>query len=160
MLPLAVTVARRIREMNEWGPEGCRQNIDTIVGWMLEEAGKKRQRTVRDENGQPKKDADGQTLVRESWSWWQLATGVPLTTRLIDNPVGRATIEKMIVSAIEEAEKLESEIPVEQRRKRRSIPEPQRKVNDMFVYLYNVKFSPAGSDAQKTLRVVAPTWRP
>jgi hypothetical protein len=28
----------RADTMNDWGPEGCRQNLDTIVEWLLEEA--------------------------------------------------------------------------------------------------------------------------
>ena len=28
----------RVDTMNDWGAEGCRQNIDTIVDWLLEEA--------------------------------------------------------------------------------------------------------------------------
>ena len=28
----------RAETMNDWGAEGCRQNIDTIVDWLLEEA--------------------------------------------------------------------------------------------------------------------------
>ncbi len=32
--------AGRIKQMNAWGVEGCRTNIDTIVGWLQEEAKK------------------------------------------------------------------------------------------------------------------------
>ena len=28
----------RADTMNDWGPEGCRENIDTIVDWLMEEA--------------------------------------------------------------------------------------------------------------------------
>ena len=28
----------RVDTMNDWGAEGCRRNIDTIVDWLLEEA--------------------------------------------------------------------------------------------------------------------------
>ena len=28
----------RADTMNDWGPEGCRRNLDTIVEWLLEEA--------------------------------------------------------------------------------------------------------------------------
>ena len=32
--------AARIRQMNAWGCDGCREHIDEIVGWLLEEADK------------------------------------------------------------------------------------------------------------------------
>jgi hypothetical protein len=28
----------RVDTMNDWGADGCRRNIDTIVDWLLEEA--------------------------------------------------------------------------------------------------------------------------
>lgn len=28
----------RMQQMNEWGPDGCEQNIDTIVDWLIEAA--------------------------------------------------------------------------------------------------------------------------
>ena len=28
----------RIAQMNAWGPTGCREHLDKIVGWLLEEA--------------------------------------------------------------------------------------------------------------------------
>jgi len=28
----------RIEQMNSWGPIGCRENIDTIIGWLLDSA--------------------------------------------------------------------------------------------------------------------------
>lgn len=31
----------RIREMNAWGPQGCREHLDTIVNWMEGEAKKR-----------------------------------------------------------------------------------------------------------------------
>jgi hypothetical protein len=30
--------ASHIQEMNNWGPDGCEQNITTIVGWLLQAA--------------------------------------------------------------------------------------------------------------------------
>ena len=27
--------------MNKWGPEGCREKLDVIIDWMIEEAGKR-----------------------------------------------------------------------------------------------------------------------
>lgn len=41
----------RIRQMNSWGPDGCREHIEEIVAWMVEEAGKR--------------------------GWWKLAVAVP-----------------------------------------------------------------------------------
>jgi len=32
---------RRINQMNAWGTEICRRMVDTIVGWLVEEAGKR-----------------------------------------------------------------------------------------------------------------------
>lgn len=29
---------QRARQMDEWGPDGCLQNLSTIVGWLEEEA--------------------------------------------------------------------------------------------------------------------------
>ena len=31
-------------QMNAWGPDGCRENRDTIVAWMVEEGAKKKTR--------------------------------------------------------------------------------------------------------------------
>lgn len=31
----------RARIMNQWGPEKCKENLETIVSWMAEEAGKR-----------------------------------------------------------------------------------------------------------------------
>lgn len=28
----------RIEQMNAWGPQGCREHLDEIVGWLLDEA--------------------------------------------------------------------------------------------------------------------------
>ncbi|MCE5268908.1 MAG: hypothetical protein LLG00_13600 [Planctomycetaceae bacterium] len=33
--------ADRIAAMNQWGPSGCREHIDEIVGWLLDEASKR-----------------------------------------------------------------------------------------------------------------------
>jgi hypothetical protein len=30
----------RIRKMNEWGPDGCREHLEEIVGWLVEQAEK------------------------------------------------------------------------------------------------------------------------
>ena len=30
-----------VRQMNEWGPDGCEQNLQTIVGWLKEAAEKR-----------------------------------------------------------------------------------------------------------------------
>jgi len=35
------------RQMNEWGPQKCAENIDTIVGWLREEAQKAKLPFVR-----------------------------------------------------------------------------------------------------------------
>jgi hypothetical protein len=37
----------RIRTMNEWGPDKCRQEIDTILGWLQEEAKKRKLPFIR-----------------------------------------------------------------------------------------------------------------
>jgi hypothetical protein len=29
---------KRARQMDDWGPDGCERNINTIVGWLEEEA--------------------------------------------------------------------------------------------------------------------------
>ena len=34
-------VFERMRQMNEWGPDGCREHLDEIVTWLKEEAGKR-----------------------------------------------------------------------------------------------------------------------
>lgn len=31
----------RVAQMNAWGPKGCRENLDTIVGWLWEESQKR-----------------------------------------------------------------------------------------------------------------------
>lgn len=31
----------RIREMNEWGLDGCREHLDTIVEWLTDEAARR-----------------------------------------------------------------------------------------------------------------------
>lgn len=30
------------KQMDDWGPDGCLENLDTIVGWIREEAEKRR----------------------------------------------------------------------------------------------------------------------
>ncbi len=37
----------RINQMNAWGPDGCREHLDEIVGWMLEEAEKRGWRSAK-----------------------------------------------------------------------------------------------------------------
>jgi hypothetical protein len=47
----------RMCQMNKWGCEGCEENIDTIVGWLAEEAANR---------GLPFFNAVGRMLVRRA----------------------------------------------------------------------------------------------
>lgn len=47
----------RARLMNEWGPDGCEERIDEIVGWLREEAASR---------NLPFVDAAGRVLVRRA----------------------------------------------------------------------------------------------
>ena len=35
------TCLDHVRQMNEWGPDGCAENLETIVGWLKESAEKR-----------------------------------------------------------------------------------------------------------------------
>ena len=37
----------RIAQMNAWGPQGCREHLDEIVGWLLDEAQRRGWRTAK-----------------------------------------------------------------------------------------------------------------
>lgn len=49
----------RMTQMNKWGCDGCEENIETIVGWLQEEAGKR---------GLPYLKTAGRLLVRRAIS--------------------------------------------------------------------------------------------
>ena len=58
----------RINQMNAWGPEGCREHLDEIVGWM---------------EGEAKKHG-----------WWKYAVAVPIVPRLFIRQMILGAIEK------------------------------------------------------------------
>jgi len=37
----------RIAQMNAWGPDGCREHLEEIVGWLLEEAQRRGWRSAK-----------------------------------------------------------------------------------------------------------------
>jgi hypothetical protein len=51
----------RINQMNAWGPAGCREHLDEIVDWLVEEAAKR--------------------------SWWKYAVAVPGSRYFIERMV-------------------------------------------------------------------------
>lgn len=66
----------RIREMNAWGPDGCRENIEKIVGWLVAEANKR--------------------------GWWRFVVAVPgsryFVKRMVLSAIVLAETEKPISS--------------------------------------------------------------
>jgi len=57
----------RINQMNAWGPAGCREHLEEIVGWLVEEANKR--------------------------GWWKYAVAVPGSRYFIERMV-RGAIKK------------------------------------------------------------------
>ncbi len=74
--------ARHIAEMNHRGPDWCKKNVETIVGWLLEEV----QRRI------DKAKADGKPVP------WRVQLGGK------DLPGRRYAMEKLILKAISRAE--------------------------------------------------------
>ena len=63
----------RIAKMNKWGPAGCRERLDEIVGWMEAEAKKR--------------------------GWWKLVVAVPIIPRLFIRQMILGAIEKAAATA-------------------------------------------------------------
>lgn len=87
----------RIREMNQWGPDGCREHLDTIVDWLVKET-KEHEWVVTETDG------DGNETIIE--------VPPPLLARFarwtLKVPGGKIPIgivcKRMVLSAIKKAE--------------------------------------------------------
>ena len=81
--------ARRIAEMNQRGPAWCRENVETIVDWLLEEVQRRLDEAAKDGKPAP----------------WRVRLGGK------DLPGRRYVLRKLVIKAVRRAEKASADAP-------------------------------------------------
>jgi hypothetical protein len=79
--------------MNAWGPSGCREHLDEIVGWLEEEAGKRGWWNQAIIVGKVAKEKAKECFAN---GIWETIISTPLTRR--------GFLRQMVLGAIEKAE--------------------------------------------------------